>query len=106
MEKKTLYRYFEGIASREEEEAVYRWLDATPANEKELLREREFFDAMILAGSAEDVKGKEEGEQKRKRSGFRIHSFVREMLKVAAVVAITVACGLYFYVSEKKGLLL
>lgn len=105
MEKKTLYRYFEGIASREEEEAVYRWLDATPANEKELLREREFFDAMILAGSAEDVKGKEEGEQKRKRSGFRIHSFVREMLKVAAVVAITVACGLYFYVSEKKGLL-
>ena len=60
MEKKTLYRYFEGIASREEEEAVYHWLDTTPANEKELLREREFFDAMILAGSAEDVKGKED----------------------------------------------
>ena len=68
MEKKILYRYFEGIASREEEEAVYRWLGTTPANEKELLREREFFDAMILAGSAEDVKGKEEGEQKQKRS--------------------------------------
>lgn len=105
MEKKTLYRYFEGIASREEEEAVYHWLDTTPANEKELLREREFFDAMILAGSAEDVKGKEEGEQKRKRSGFRIHSFAREMLKVAAVVAITVACGLYFHLADKKELL-
>ena len=107
MEKKTLYRYFEGIASREEEEAVYHWLDTTPANEKELLREREFFDAMILAGSAEDVKGKEEGEQKRKRkrSGFRIHSFAREMLKVAAVVVITVACGLYFHLADKKELL-
>lgn len=105
MEKKTLYRYFEGIASREEEEAVYHWLDTTPANEKELLREREFFDAMILAGSAEDVKGKEEGEQKQKRSGFRIHSFAREMLKVAAVVVITVACGLYFHLADKKELL-
>ena len=107
MEKKTLYRYFEGIASREEEEDVYHWLDTTPANEKELLREREFFDAMILAGSAEDVKGKEEGEQKRKRkrSGFRIHSFAREMLKVAAVVVITVACGLYFHLADKKELL-
>ena len=107
MEKKTLYRYFEGIASREEEEAVYHWLDTTPAKEKELLREREFFDAMILAGSAEDVKGKEDGEQKRKRkrSGFRIHSFAREMLKVAAVVVITVACGLYFHLADKKELL-
>lgn len=105
MEKKTLYRYFEGIASREEEEAVYCWLDTTPANEKELLREREFFDAMILAGSAEGVKGKEEREQKQKRSGFRIHSFVREMLKVAAVITITVACGLYFHLADKKELL-
>ena len=57
MKKETLYRYFEGIASREEEEAVYRWLDVSPANEEELLREREFFDAMILVGNEEAKTG-------------------------------------------------
>lgn len=103
MDKETLYRYFEGLASREEEEAVYRWLDVSADNEKDLLREREFFDAMILAGSAEDAEEKK--VEVRKHSGFRIHSFVREMLKVAAVVAITVACGLYFHLADKKELL-
>lgn len=103
MKKETLYRYFEGIASREEEEAVYRWLDASPGNEKDLLREREFFDAMILTGNAEDAKEKK--EEDRKHSRFRIYSFVREVMKVAAVVAITVACGLYFHLADKRELL-
>lgn len=103
MNKETLYRYFEGMASREEEEAVYRWLDASADNEEDLLKEREFFDAMILAGSAEDAKEKKVEVQK--HFGIRIHSFVREVLKVAAVVAITVACGLYFHLADKKELL-
>jgi len=103
MNKETLYRYFEGMASREEEEAVYRWLDASAGNEEDLLKEREFFDAMILAGSAEDAKEKKVEVQK--HFGIRIHSFVREVLKVAAVVAITVACGLYFHLADKKELL-
>lgn len=103
MNKETLYRYFEGMASREEEEAVYRWLDASAGNEEDLLKEREFFDAMILAGSAEDAKEKKVGVQK--HFGIQIHLFVREVLKVAAVVAITVACGLYFHLADKKELL-
>ena len=103
MNKETLYRYFEGMASREEEEAVYRWLDASAGNEEDLLKEREFFDAMILAGSAEDAKEKKVEVQK--HCGIRIHLFVREVLKVAAVVAITVACGLYFHLADKKELL-
>ena len=93
MKKETLYRYFEGIASREEEEAVYRWLDVSPANEEELLREREFFDAMILVGNEEGHKLK------------RVHFFVREMLKVVAIVAITLACGGYYHLADKKELL-
>ena len=54
MEKEILYKYFEGIASPEEENAVYRWLDASSENEGELLKEREFFDAMIFAGSTDE----------------------------------------------------
>ena len=104
MQKETLYKYFEGIASPEEEAAVYRWLDASSENEEELLKEREFFDAMILAGSADEkAKGKKLALNVNK--GPFIRPWMREVLKVAAVVAVTVACGLYFYVSEKKELL-
>lgn len=104
MEKEILYKYFEGIASPEEEDAVYRWLDASSENEGELLKEREFFDAMILAGSMEeDIAGKSV------ISGViqvpLIRPWMRDVLKIAAAVAITVACGLYFYVSEKKEML-
>ena len=50
MEKETLYKFFDGKASREEKEAVRIWLESSPENEQELFREREFFDAMILSG--------------------------------------------------------
>lgn len=104
MEKETLYKYFEGIATPEEEDAVYRWLDASSGNEDELLREREFFDAMILSGSA----GNKVPDKKEARDMVKtplLHPWMREVLKVAAVVAVTVSCGLYFYVSEKRELL-
>lgn len=47
MEKETLYKFFDGKASREEKEAVRIWLESSPENEQMLFREREFFDAMI-----------------------------------------------------------
>lgn len=99
MKKEILYKYFEGTASQEEEISVYRWLDASPDNEKEFFREREFFDALILSGRADQ-------KSRLKKSGHRlIHPFIREVLKVVAIVAVTVACGLYFYISERKELL-
>lgn len=104
MKKETLYKYFEGIASPEEEAAVYHWLDASSENEEELFREREFFDAMILSGRVKDCTS-----EKNERLGMirkpLMRVWMREVLKVAAVIAITVACGSYLYLSEKKELL-
>ena len=51
MEKETLYKFFDGKASREEKESVRIWLESYLENEQELFKEREFFDAMILSGS-------------------------------------------------------
>lgn len=101
MDKETLYKFFDGMASNEEKEAVRLWLEASPRNEEELFKEREFFDAMLLAGSTD-------GWNEEKKNGLKIGKapfvghFIREVLKIAAVVAVTVACGLYFYLSEKK----
>ena len=93
MEKETLYKFFDGKASREEKEAVRIWLESSPENEQELFREREFFDAMILSGSTKSA-----GEEKKSHPFFRTVLF--ESIKIAAVFVITVACGTYFYKSE------
>ena len=93
MEKETLYKFFDGKASREEKEAVRIWLESSPENEQELFREREFFDAMILSGSTKSA-----GGEKKSHPFFRTVLF--EAIKIAAVFVITVACGTYFYKSE------
>ena len=90
MEKETLYKFFDGKASREEKEAVRIWLESSPENEQMLFREREFFDAMILSGSTKSA-----GTEKKSRPFYRTVLF--EAMKIAAVFAITVACGTYFY---------
>jgi transmembrane sensor len=92
MEKETLYKFFDGKASREEKEAVRIWLESSPENEQMLFREREFFDAMILSGSTKS------GTEKKSRPFYRTVLF--EAMKIAAVFAITIACGTYFYKSE------
>lgn len=93
MEKETLYKFFDGKASREEKEAVRIWLESSPENEQELFKEREFFDAMILSGST-----KVAGMEKKSRPFYR--TVLLEAIKIAVVFAITVASGTYFYKSE------
>ena len=98
MEKETLYKFFDGKASREEKEAVRIWLESSPENEQMLFREREFFDAMILSGSTKSA-----GPDQKSRPFYRTVLF--EAMKIAAVFAINIACGTYFYKSEirKRG---
>lgn len=93
MEKQTLYKLFEGKASPAEKETIRTWLDASPEHEEELFREREFFDAMILSDNPQK---KEKGKNVRP---FYISAII-EFTKIAAVIAITVACGTYWYKSE------
>lgn len=96
MDKKTLYRFFDGVASSEEKKAVKVWLESSTENRDELFKEREFFDAVILS---EDNSLITRQEIKKKSGTYRV--ILRELFKIAAVVAITIACGMYFF-SEKN----
>ena len=93
MKKDTLYKFFDGKASSEEKKAVRTWLEATPQNEKELFREREFFDAMILSGKTQTA------SSKKKIRPFYLKAMY-EVLKAAAIFVIVITCGTYFYQSE------
>lgn len=94
MDKNTLYRFFEGVASFEEEEAVKHWLEASPDNQKALLKERKVFDATLLLGDEAHVR--KETSRKRQTSVVRQGFLKKELLKIAAVVALTLG-GNYLF---------
>ena len=48
MDRNVLHRFFAGTASFEEEEAVCDWVDASNKNREELIRERKYFDVLLL----------------------------------------------------------
>ena len=48
MERKILYRFFEGKASLEEEEEVCDWTEASEENMQEYIKERKYFDLLLV----------------------------------------------------------
>ncbi|MDR1500320.1 MAG: FecR family protein [Tannerellaceae bacterium] len=48
MKKEILYRFFEGLASPDEEKRISLWLDASSDNKHMFIKERKFFDAATL----------------------------------------------------------
>ncbi|WP_321518615.1 FecR family protein [uncultured Bacteroides sp.] len=96
MDKETLYNFFNGDATLEQEVQVLAWLDEKPEHHNELLKERKLFDATLLLA-------KENSLQNRKQ--VLIPSWVKEVIKVAAVILITVGLGFYFVTGERNKLL-
>ncbi|MEY8609572.1 FecR family protein [Parabacteroides segnis] len=92
MDKNILYKFFDNTASKEEKLIVKDWLKETPLHEDELLREREFFDAVILSGQEKKmVPGKTIKQL------FNSRRLIFEIMKVAAAVAIVCVIGGYVY---------
>lgn len=83
MDKDILYRFFEGQASIDEMKWVKEWAEATDENKKLFRRERKLFNAMILLGRP----GRTDISTAKKKKG---NTLIREFLKIASVVAITV----------------
>lgn len=78
MEKDTLYNFFAGLASDSEKIAIKSWLEEDAANQQVLLKERAFYDAIMLADEKLCI------EEARPTSGFRI--LMKRSLKWAAVL--------------------
>ena len=83
MDKDLLYRFFEGHASLEDMKVVKEWADASEENAGLLRRERKLFNAMILAGHSRRT----DIQRMRNRRNY----FIREFLKIASVIVITVS---------------
>lgn len=98
MEKELFYKFFDGKATPEERARLKAWLGQSPEREEELLREREFFDAVLLSDPQ-----KEAAERRGKRHTLWRKAAV-ELLKVAALLAIALGCGWQWHRAEMRKL--
>lgn len=96
MDKDILYHFFEGRATMEEMKLVKEWSEASEENNKLFRRERKLFNAMILVGHSKKI-GMPVKEIRKK------NNFIREFLKIASVVVITVGItATLFSIGEDK----
>jgi ferric-dicitrate binding protein FerR (iron transport regulator) len=98
MEKKILHRYFEGVATLEEEKAVEKWLAAAPGNEKIMLAERKLHDIITVAGPGDNEQMLILASSTEKK-----RNTVRELLKAAAVAIIVISGTLawQYFISDR-----
>jgi transmembrane sensor len=98
MDRETLYKFFEGAASYEEEVRIRQWMEHSPENRREFLKERKIFDSMLLLGDEKTI------EEKMRHKSWSLSSLGTELIKIAAAVAVTLGLSLlYQFVSDKNG---
>ena len=69
MDRETLYKFFEGAASYEEEVRIRQWMEHSPENRREFLKERKIFDSMLLLGDEKTI------EEKMRHKSWSLSSF-------------------------------
>lgn len=94
MEKQTLYRFFAGSASMAEKETIKTWLDENPAHRQQLLKERAFYDAVMLVD--------EKQLAVHRRPVATLRNLARQSLKWVAVILVTFFSS-YFFFNARQG---
>ena len=98
MDRETLYKFFEGAASYEEEVRIRQWMEHSPENRRKFLKERKIFDSMLLLGDEKTI------EEKMRHKSWSLSSLGTELIKIAVAVAVTLGLSLlYQFVSDKNG---
>lgn len=95
MDRETLYRFFEGTASYEEEVRVRQWMEQSLENRRTFLKERKIFDSILLLGDEKRM------EEKSWHKLWRLSPLGIEFVKIAAVIAVTLGLS-FLYQSVLK----
>lgn len=95
MEKETLYKFFAGSASGREKEAIKLWLEENTAHQQLLLKERAFYDAVMLVD--------ENQLAARRRQAYSFLQLARQTLKWVAVILVTFISSYLFFNARQDG---
>lgn len=102
MDFKLLYKFFEGLTTQEEDETIRQWVTDSPENEKRFFEERKIFDAVVLNTTEPDIKENIESQSVVSGNHPRISTYFRELIKIAAIVAITLLSSWYYFIHINK----
>lgn len=114
MDKELLYRFFEGITTADEMTAIQKWLDESPENQKEFLKQRKLFDAMLLLPGVEDTPSLTkdglipEAQEQEEETGTRFFT-LSSFIKYAAIIVISVCAtlaALHYFQKEQQAVML
>lgn len=95
MNQELLYRFFQGNTTQQEEIRIRKWIEESPENRASFFRERKMFDAIHLLSDEEQWKAK-------KTFSFN-RSWMKELVKIAAVIALTLTASVsYRYLFPNK----
>ncbi len=97
MDKNTLYRFFSGNSSFEEEVEIRNWMESSSENKNNFFKERKLFDAMLV--SQTKLNENKDKIYEKKAPSF-IQKMFLEFLKIASVIAITVLITNYLQNSK------
>lgn len=92
MNKETLYRFFEGSATFDEEKQIREWMEHSEANSRFFMKSRKEYDALILTGSGSYLG--------RKRSVLPFFHWVAGIS--AAVAVVLIIGGLYLFTGKSQ----
>ena len=94
MEKETLYKFFANSASKAEKEAVKHWLDEDPSHQQWLLKERAFYDAMMLVDERKLAAAH--------RPVYHFRKLAQQTMKWAAVLLVAFISS-YMFFNARQG---
>lgn len=95
MDKELLYRFFEGSASTDEIKKVKEWTEESEDNYRQFLKERKLFDFIQLFDISSYVKSS-------KYIGIKKNRYLREIIKIAAVIIFTLGLTSVLFFSNRK----
>ena len=97
MTKELLYKFFNGKTTFEEEVHIKTWMESSENNKQEFFRERKLFDTLLL--TEETIHPVEKSKQNSRPH----HIWLKEILKIASVILITLASSFLIQNHQKAG---
>lgn len=99
MNEETLYRFFKRITTAEEETEIRSWVEESLENKELFFEQRKLFDSLELLKDEKDLQAVFSGKNLTPAPKFPIF---REILKIAAVVAVTFLSVWFIFQETQK----
>lgn len=98
MDYNLLYKYFKGLASEQEKEAIKKWMESSPENRTAFLNERKMFDTILMNGGQSITDNENIINTVKNNSTSKKKIYAYEIAKIAAILLLAIIGSWYYFV--------